>query len=126
VRKIISRPFQLVKGNFEIGGRSFLQLSGTTTLQAVYAVPAIAPEHMEEALFVAKSCTTCHAHDGLTMTTTHSLRIGRDLTCYQANPDFLRRWLANPKNIRPGTIMPDLELTDQEIEVLVSFFGHNN
>ncbi|MFP3882354.1 MAG: cytochrome c oxidase subunit II [Actinomycetota bacterium] len=31
----------------------------------------------------------------------------------------LKRWLANPPEVKPGSFMPDLELTEQEIDALI-------
>jgi hypothetical protein len=48
-----------------------------------------------------------------------------DLTRYQPNPDFVRRWLREPQAVRPGTIMPDLNLSEDEIEALLAFLQTN-
>jgi hypothetical protein len=51
-------------------------------------------------------------------------RPGRpDLTHYQGNPDFLRQWLRHPRAIRPNTFMPNLDLSEAEIEALVAFLS---
>jgi len=31
------------------------------------------------------------------------------------DPAFLRRWIANPQAIKPGTLMPDLNLSEQQV-----------
>jgi cytochrome c len=36
-------------------------------------------------------------------------------------PDDLKRWILNPPGLKPGTIMPNLGLTDQEATNLVAF-----
>ena len=71
------------------------------------------------ALFVAKGCTTCHVHADISSNA--SMSIGPNLTAYQPAPDFVRRWLRNPKAIRPNTFMPDLDLTETEIDALLAF-----
>jgi len=38
------------------------------------------------------------------------------LTHYRPDPEFLRRWLKDPKAIRPATEMPTLGLQQDEIE----------
>lgn len=86
------------------------------------AMPAIAPEAMGEALFVAKGCVTCHRHDGVAASR-ESIGIGPTLTAYQGDPDFLRQWLRNPRAVRPNTFMPNLGLSDAEIETLVAFLS---
>ncbi len=38
------------------------------------------------------------------------------------NPANLRRWLKNPQLIKPGCKMPNLSLTDEQVENLVAYF----
>ena len=42
---------------------------------------------------------------------------------YLANKENLTKWLANPAEIKPGTFMPNLELTEKEIEALIAYLG---
>jgi cytochrome c oxidase subunit 2 len=37
------------------------------------------------------------------------------------DPDFLRSWLKDPAAVRPGTQMPKLRLSAEEIEALIAF-----
>lgn len=37
-------------------------------------------------------------------------------------PDNMRDWLKNPKEVKPSTMMPNLGLSDREIEILLEFF----
>jgi len=48
-----------------------------------------------------------------------------DLTHYQPDPDFVRRWLRDPSAVRPGSNMPNLRLSDDEIEALLAFLQTN-
>lgn len=72
-------------------------------------------------LFLAKGCVTCHKHESIR----HSgqVSIGINLSHYQPDPDFVRRWLRNPAAIRPQTLMPDLQLNEAEIEALIAFLN---
>jgi cytochrome c2 len=72
------------------------------------------------ALFQAKGCPTCHQHDAVS-NPDFSTQIGPDLTNYEPDPDFVRAWLRNPPAIRPTTAMPNLNLSEEEIEALVAF-----
>lgn len=72
-----------------------------------------------QALFVAKGCATCHQHAAITGV--QSYGVGPTLTGYQGNPDAPRRWLRDPGAVKPGTQMPNLHLSDAEIESLVAF-----
>ncbi|MFZ0548890.1 MAG: c-type cytochrome [Candidatus Promineifilaceae bacterium] len=72
------------------------------------------------ALFVAKGCVICHRNDAV-RTPDFSAQIGPNLTHYQPDPDFVRAWLHDPASIRPDTEMPNLNLSDEEIEALLAF-----
>jgi cytochrome c oxidase subunit 2 len=37
------------------------------------------------------------------------------------SPENLTRWLANPPEVKPGSYMPDLGLTQEEIDSLIAF-----
>lgn len=70
------------------------------------------------ALFRAKGCVSCHRHAAVDP---EAAGIGPDLTGYNPDPAFLRRWLQNPQALRPDTRMPDLQLEAAEIEALIAF-----
>jgi cytochrome c oxidase subunit 2 len=36
-------------------------------------------------------------------------------------PENLRAWLANPQALKPGVRMPDMKLSDDEVDALVSY-----
>ena len=42
---------------------------------------------------------------------------------FENNPEDLSKWLANPAEIKPGTFMPNLELTEDEIVALIEYLG---
>lgn len=74
------------------------------------------------ALFIAKGCKYCHVRAGISNMVPGPV-IGPTLTDYEANPAFLRTWLRDPQAVRPKTQMPDLDLSDAEIEALIAFLG---
>lgn len=43
----------------------------------------------------------------------------------ESRADALRRWLADPPNVKPGSFMPNLALTSQEIDSLIAFLESN-
>ncbi|MCP4359058.1 MAG: hypothetical protein GY796_13665 [Chloroflexi bacterium] len=49
--------------------------------------------------------------------------IGPNLTHYQNSSEFMQDWLRDPAQIRPETLMPNLELTDDEIATLIIFIN---
>lgn len=74
------------------------------------------------ALFVAKGCVICHTHSDIPdRYVAFQTKVGPNLTSYSAAPTFLRLWLSDPVGVKPKTQMPTLELSDAEIEALVSF-----
>ncbi|MCL4263729.1 MAG: hypothetical protein KJ069_10960 [Anaerolineae bacterium] len=77
-----------------------------------------------EILFVAKGCASCHQHDGVAYNGIRTY-MGPDLTDHQVGPEFLRLWLRDPAQVRPQTLMPNLELSDGEIEALIVFLRGN-
>ena len=97
--------------------------------------PTPAPAALGRALFQAKGCTTCHQHDGVDVARVEvyagaDLDLGTvmgapDLTHYRPDPTFVRPWLRDPAAVRPGTDMPNLRLSDNEIEALLAFLQAN-
>lgn len=62
-------------------------------------------------------CTACHAVNA------RGGRVGPALDGVAARYDeaYLRRWLADPQAVKPGTAMPKLVLTDAQIDALVMY-----
>lgn len=75
-----------------------------------------------EALFVAKGCIQCHQNSNVTMAQ-NLFQIGPNLTNYQGSPEFLHMWLADPAAVKPETQMPNLGLSEAEIETLATFLS---
>ncbi len=81
-----------------------------------------------EALFVNKGCVSCHVVAGVQGAVG---TIGPDLNglagreqiagVLSLSHDNLRLWLKNPPEVKPGTAMPNLNLSDEEIDVLSDF-----
>ncbi len=83
-------------------------------------LPAIAPEALGEALFVAKGCIQCHSNENVTMAQ-NLFQIGPDLTFVKRPSEYVALWLANPADLKADTMMPNLHLSDADIETLVDF-----
>jgi mono/diheme cytochrome c family protein len=112
-----------------LGGAALLLL-GLVTAPAPPVEVAAAPPVQEKAaaggaLFLAKGCVTCHRHDAISADGNDRLNIGPDLTSYQPDPAFVRAWLRDPAALRPNTQMPNLRLSDGEIEALLAFLQGN-
>jgi cytochrome c2 len=112
-------------------GLAGLALAGALLLAGLaQAAPAAPPTpapglaaNTGKQLFSAKGCITCHRHDGITTTRVFTIDTVPDLTVYRRDPAFLRAWLKDPAAVRPTTEMPDLGLTDEEIEALIAFLN---
>ncbi len=74
------------------------------------------------ALFQNKGCITCHMHTQLAYSGI-IVGVGPDLSHYTNDPEFLRRWLANPVAVRATAQMPNLNLTADEIADLIAFLN---
>jgi cytochrome c oxidase subunit 2 len=80
-------------------------------------------------LFTTEGCIACHAVQGVEGA---EQEVGPDLTHFGSRrvlaggilpntPEELARWLANPPGVKPGSKMPDYNLTDEQIEALVAY-----
>ena len=79
--------------------------------------------------FTTKTCVTCHAIGG----PGPQARVAPDLThlaqrrslgagVLENTPANLAAWLRSPQRIKPGSHMPDAQLTDAEVRDLCSYF----
>ncbi len=79
------------------------------------------------ALFNGKGCAGCHTVAGVSQG-----KVGPDLTHLQSRATFagsmfdlneenLATWLENPPGVKPGSLMPDLGLTEEEITQLIAY-----
>ncbi len=77
--------------------------------------------------FSAKGCAGCHTVGGVS-----EGKVGPNLSHLQSrstfagsmfalNADNLRTWLEDPPAVKPGSVMPDLGLTDEEITQLIAY-----
>ena len=107
------------------------QPTGAAVIATAAPTPTPDPADLGRALFQAKGCTTCHRHAGLSIGRVETrakvdLDLGQalgapDLTHYRPDAEFVRRWLRDPAAVRPQTEMPNLHLSDEEIEALLAF-----
>ena len=83
-------------------------------------------------VYLNAGCTQCHVIDGVW--DVQGDRIAPNLTHFANrnvfagaalynNEENLSKWLANPAEIKPGTFMPNLELTEAEINALIAYLG---
>ncbi|MEC7820302.1 MAG: cytochrome c oxidase subunit II [Actinomycetota bacterium] len=85
-----------------------------------------------EEIYLNAGCTQCHVINGIW--DIQGDRIAPNLThvasrhvlggaSFNNNKEGLTAWLANPAAIKPGTFMPNLELTEEEIDALIEYLG---
>jgi cytochrome c oxidase subunit 2 len=79
-------------------------------------------------IFETTACINCHTVSG----TVANGRFGPDLTHLMSRdtiaagaalntPENLRRWILNPNRIKPGSLMPAMELDEQELDALTAY-----
>ncbi|MCL5075789.1 MAG: cytochrome c [Chloroflexi bacterium] len=83
------------------------------------AAPAASTEQKGREVFQQKGCSSCHAIAGV------GGHVGPDLTKVgdRLSADYLRRFLKDPAAVKPGTKMPKLEYTPDELDALVSYLA---
>jgi cytochrome c oxidase subunit II len=81
-------------------------------------------------VFFSTSCVNCHTIRG----TTAVGRFGPDLTHLMSRetlgagtvkntPDMLRAWVNDPQKIKEGCLMPDMQLSQQELDQIVAYLS---
>lgn len=77
-------------------------------------------------LFVAKGCITCHVNTKVYSFSEYvTLEVGPNLTKFSASPEALRLRLKDPASVKSDTQMPNLNLSEEEIEALIAFINSN-
>jgi hypothetical protein len=129
------------KSRFTLGLTALSLLIGVASLIAVSASPAkveaqsssetlngssLLQAELGEQLFVAKGCITCHVNTKVTNSYDYlTVQFGNatNLSNFSAHPDVLRLRLKDPTSVKSDTQMPNLDLTEVEIEALVAFIN---
>ncbi|HLG69917.1 MAG TPA: cytochrome c [Chloroflexota bacterium] len=77
-------------------------------------------------VFTTKGCTGCHTIEGVQGAVG---TVGPNLThiasqpydSFPNDPQFIKQWINDPQTAKPGTAMPKLGLTDEELNNVVTF-----
>jgi cytochrome c oxidase subunit II len=83
---------------------------------------------LNEVFLGGQGCFSCHAVQG----TDASAQVGPDLSHFASRQTFagallenneenLRKWLEDPPAVKPGSLMPDYNLSPEEIDALVAY-----
>ena len=88
-------------------------------------VSAIVPIDVGRQLFVAKGCITCHVNNKADRASEYwTIETGAtNLTNFSASPEILRIRLKDPAAAKSDTKMPNLNLSEAEIEALIAFIN---
>jgi mono/diheme cytochrome c family protein len=100
------------------------QMTTNAALASAETTRPVQPD-LGRSLFLAKGCIVCHQNDRVSIADEgfHQVRVGPNLTNLSIDAEFLRRWLKDPSAVKPGTEMPTLGLSDEEIDALVGFLA---
>lgn len=92
---------------------------------AVISDSSISQVELGEQLFVAKGCITCHVNNKVALASEYlTIPMGAtNLTNFSASPEILRIRLKDPKAAKSDTQMPNLNLSEAEIEALIAFIN---
>jgi cytochrome c oxidase subunit 2 len=96
--------------------------------QQAAAAQADDPPSEGRRLFEHTACINCHTVQG----TAANGRFGPDLThlmsretlgsgIAQNTPENLRRWIRRPDDLKPGSLMPPMGLTDQQLDAVTAY-----
>ncbi len=113
----------LVLASLAVIAAALIPAFSSAPAAAASAQPPDDPAARGAALFVAKGCIVCHTNSRAGANSLVSLNVGPDLSRYGNTPEYLRVWLSDPAVLKPGTRMPDLDLSDEEIEALITFLN---
>lgn len=85
---------------------------------------SISQVELGEQLFVSKGCITCHSNTKVSNSFGYvKVDAGPDLTKFSASPEALRLRLKDPASVKSDTQMPNLNLSEAEIEALIAFIN---
>lgn len=94
-------------------------------------IPTAGPDANGLALFRSSTCMSCHAIRGVAGA---NADVAPDLThvgsrqqlgsgIIENNLQNMRQWLKNPQHIKPGVLMPDFYLSDQQLDDLAGYLS---
>ena len=77
-------------------------------------------------VFETKGCTACHTIESLsdargTVGPNLTHIAGQPYDSFPNDAEFMKQWINDPPTAKPGTVMPKLGLTDEELNNVVTF-----
>ncbi len=113
-------------GSFVAGSAVPAVEAGSESTVKIVSNESISQVELGQQLFVAKGCITCHTNAKVPNSSeywTIDFTGATNLTNFSASPEILRIRLKNPQDAKSDTQMPNLGLSDAEIEALIAFIN---
>lgn len=107
------------------GSASTVEAQTQSKLDVVKGDSSLSQVELGRQLFLAKGCITCHYNSKAASRSEHwTIKTGApDLSNFSASPEVLFIRLKDPSAAKSDTQMPDLDLSEVEIEALVAFIN---
>jgi len=101
-----------------------VEAQGRSSSEAI-SEPSISQVDMGRQLFIAKGCITCHLNSRVASSSEYwTIEMGAtNLSKFSASPEALRLRLKDPSSVKSDTKMPNLNLSEAEIEALITFIN---
>jgi len=112
-------------GSFMTGTiTSEVEAQGKSSSEAIIE-PSVSQVEMGRQLFIAKGCITCHLNSRAASSSEYpTIEMGAtNLSKFSASPEALRLRLKDPSSVKSDTKMPNLNLSEAEIEALIAFIN---
>lgn len=85
--------------------------------------PSISQVELGRRLFLAKGCISCHVNTKANRSDYWTVEGAPNLSNFSASPEALRLRLKDPTLVKSDTQMPNLNLSEAEIEALIAFIN---
>lgn len=115
-------------GSFMMGSSVPAVEAQSETAPKAVADTSVSQVELGAQLFVAKGCITCHVNTKVPNSYdywTINPEGATNLSSFSASPEILRIRLKDPTAAKSDTQMPDLGLSEIEIEALIAFINSN-
>jgi hypothetical protein len=107
-----------------VGGVGFVSAAGQASVKSEVQAPVLdtaSQADLGRDLYIAKGCLTCHYHEEVAEYISFRIDGAPVLTDFSAAPEYLRMRLKDPLSVKSDSKMPQLDLTEMEIEALIAF-----
>jgi mono/diheme cytochrome c family protein len=113
-------------GSFWVGSAVPAVEAESASVPEAVSATSISQVELGRQLFVAKGCITCHVNTKVPDSYdywTINVDGATDLSKFTASPEVLRIRLNDPSAAKSDTQMPNLGLSETEIEALIAFIS---